>query len=187
MVVVGLVSVTVALLVIVCLCLVLIWLVRMASAVDVQLGRQPGALVTHHGPALGSLFPQVRTTATNHEEMSFPLQSPTLLLVLSPGCPSCGTLVPQLRLLRHERGLLRVALLPEADGVSTLDSSLKAAGFAVVRSGEMMERLNLTVTPYAVFISDQGVVLAKGIVNDLWSVEGLLGTGKAHYRLSASQ
>jgi hypothetical protein len=137
----------------------LLWLaVAGLVAVVLALYRQVGLLHLRLGPR----------GAFEHDGEGLPLGTPapdglrsTLLVFTSPTCPVCKQIVPGLRAVASDHGLTVVHAREEDAQGRALHDAFEVPG-----------------TPYAVFVGADGQVRAKGAVNTLEQLEGLVATGR---------
>jgi hypothetical protein len=145
---------------------VALWIAVLAlAALLLSLYRQVGVLHLRTGPGF----------AFEHEAEGPPLGEPAplgivgrLLVFTSRACPVCAQITPGLRALAHDH-----ALAVDHVRVDEPDGDRAAEEFAVPG------------TPYAVFIDPAGIVRAKGTVNTLEQLEGVIVAGRVREREAA--
>jgi methylamine dehydrogenase accessory protein MauD len=99
-----------------------------------------------------------------------------LVVFVSPGCPICREVLPGVPAAARA-GRLEPLVVTDADRVEAAETYPRAGVDApVVASPEAGERYGVPGTPYAVVLDRTGVVRAKGTVNNLEQVEGLVDT-----------
>lgn len=171
--------------------LVLLWLAVLALGLMLwALSRQVGvlfervapmgALVTDAGPPVGSPSPNFSLIGLQSEsvEIGGPQGRAQLVFFLAPTCPVCKKLIPVLKALHRDEGArLRVVLAsdgasPEAHLVFMREQGLEAMPY--VLSPELGMGYRVSRLPYAVLLDDQGVVRAKGLVNNREQLDSLL-------------
>lgn len=147
-----------------------------------------GALVTEAGPAVGEASPRFALQGIQSEPVTIgtPGERPTLLFFLSPSCPVCKKLIPVLKSLqKDERRSLAVVLASDGEAAEHLafvqQQGLQALPY--VLSTELGMAYRVSRLPYAVLLSAQGTVAAKGLVNSREQLDSLLN---AHEMGSAS-
>jgi hypothetical protein len=124
---------------------------------ELRLAVRPQAALSldDEGPELGSRPALVER---------FPRRAPILLAVFtSPGCALCQALEPSLRLVASD---------PEVE-LQTFDEELDA---------EAWESLVIPGSPYALVLSPDGEVLAKGTFNTLFQLESLIAAATGPVR-----
>jgi methylamine dehydrogenase accessory protein MauD len=100
----------------------------------------------------------------------------TLLFFLSPTCPVCKKLLPILRGIRSAEGdWLDVVLA--SDGETALHQRFVATHdlgqFPYVLSSDLGMTFRVSRLPFAVLIGEDGIVKAKGLVNNREQLESL--------------
>ena len=143
------------------------WLALAVALLALALYRQVGVLTLRVGPAQGAL-----EIAEEGPELALeppPLaglagHGSELVAFLSPACRICRDLLPGIRALAREG--LAVRVVDEGD------------------EAEAFRAWNVPGSPFVVHLVD-GVVAAKGLVNTLEQLDGLVATGRAR-RLGAA-
>lgn len=139
-----------------------------------------GALVTDSGPAVGGAAPAFELPSITRAatvRVGGVAERSTLLFFLSPNCPVCKKLLPILRSLQAaEASWLRLVLA--SDGNETEHRAFAEAqqltGFPYVLSTQMGLAYRVARLPFAVLIGEDGVVKAKGLVNNREQLDSLL-------------
>ena len=137
-----------------------------------------GALMIDAGPKVGSAAP--RFDLTTLSGAGFVLGSvsarSTLLFFLSPTCPVCKKLLPVLRSIRSAEGdWLDVVLASDGEVgqhqrfVATHDLSQ----FPYLLSTDLGMTFRVSRLPFAVLIGEDGIIKAKGLVNNREQLESL--------------
>jgi Methylamine utilisation protein MauE len=142
---------------------VLLWAAVIAlAALVLALYRQVGVLHLRLGPR----------GAFEHEGEGLPLGEPapdglagSLVVFTSQACPICAQIVPGLRPLASDHALPVQHALYEDEHGRRLHDWFMVPG-----------------TPYAVYVDNDGLVRAKGTVNTLEQLEGVVITGRARER-----
>jgi methylamine dehydrogenase accessory protein MauD len=139
-----------------------------------------GALVTDAGPAVGAEAPsfQLRSlTGGGQVAIGGAGARSTLLFFLSPNCPVCKKLLPILRSLQAAEGTtLHLVLASDGDEAEhrRFAESHQLMGFPYVLSTPMGLAYRVSRLPFAVLIGEDGMVKAKGLVNNREQLESLL-------------
>jgi methylamine dehydrogenase accessory protein MauD len=164
---------------VVTLCVVVVALARQIGTLHLRLGPRGALEMDDEGPPLGEGV--VPIEATDLEGRSVALAgsgAAQLILFVSPGCQVCETVLPSIAAVAGAAGLAPYV-------VTDLDSTETALSFAhkrlnapVVPSPEAARAYSIPGTPYVVVLDELGVVRAKGTVNSLEQMEGLIDTGK---------
>jgi methylamine dehydrogenase accessory protein MauD len=137
-----------------------------------------GALMIDAGPKIGSASPRfdLATLAGARLALGSVSARSTLLFFLSPTCPVCKKLLPILRGIRSaESDWLDVVLA--SDGDTALHQRFVATHdlgqFPYVLSSDLGMTFRVSRLPFAVLIGEDGVVKAKGLVNNREQLESL--------------
>ena len=165
-------------LVVIALAFVVMALVRQVGVLHARIA-PAGALMLDKGAAVNSPAPQV-TALDRHERpvnVGYKADKAQLLFFLSPTCPICKSLLPSLRsLARNHRKTLDVVYVSDGDAASqhTLieEHGLEDARYVV--GPEIGMTYQIGKLPYAVLIDADGVLRAKGLVNNREHLESLL-------------
>jgi methylamine dehydrogenase accessory protein MauD len=106
---------------------------------------------------------------------------PSLLLFVSPGCSICADVIPGLpaaaRAFGHPLRPLVVADAGTAQARAAYPDG-RAERVPVIADPALSAAYRVPGTPYAVVLDGLGVVRAKGTVNDLEQLEGLVETAR---------
>jgi hypothetical protein len=132
------------------------------AALVLALYRQVGVLHLRLGP--GHAF--------EHEAEGLPLGEPApdsmagrLVVFTSRDCPICAQIVPGLRALGSDHAIAVERVRYEDD-----------------RGRELYEQFLVPGTPYAVYVDSAGYVRAKGTINTLEQLEGMVVSGRIRER-----
>ena len=161
------------------LSVVMVALARQIGTLHMRLGPRGALEIDDEGPALGEA-PEVATlTDLNGREITIGGPGAAqLLLFVSPGCKVCEQILPSMRVV-GAAGELSPIVLTDMDQTETrLAYAGKKLDAPVVAATFLAQRYGVPDTPYAVVLDGQGVVRAKGTVNNLEQLEGLIETGK---------
>jgi hypothetical protein len=142
---------------------VLLWASVLAlGALVLALYRQVGVLHLRLGPR----------GAFEHEGEGLPLGEPApeglqggLVVFTSEACPICAQIVPGLRALASDHAL-----------------QVEHARYEDDQGRRLHEWFMVPGTPYAVYVDNAGLVRAKGTINTLEQLEGVVVTGRARER-----
>lgn len=140
-----------------------------------------GARTINAGPKIGELAPALDIQDINNQTVVLGNKHGmlTLLLFVSPGCSTCAALLPQVkRLARDEKDTLKVVLLSFATSLEASQKYVKEhkldKSIPFVVSDDLALSYQVTLAPYGIVIDRQGIVRAKGIVNNYSHIESLL-------------
>ena len=162
---------------------VLLWALSRQVGVLFERVAPMGALVTDAGPAVGQPSPSFALRGIQSEAVQIggATDKPTLLFFLSPTCPVCKKLIPVLKaLVKDEQRRLHVVLASDAGSTAeetehlqfVRDQGLQALPY--VLSTDLGMSYRVSRLPYAVLLSTQGTVAAKGLVNSREQLDSLL-------------
>ena len=154
-------------LLVIVLCVVVVALARQIGTLHLRLGPRGALEMDDEGPALGEAPQPHDTQDLSGRAVSIggPGES-QLLLFVSPGCHICEQVLPSLPAVRSKD------LAPYV--VTDLDPAETASQFG----GRRLEAPIVPGTPYVVVLDDLGMVRAKGTVNNLEQMEGLIDTAR---------
>jgi methylamine dehydrogenase accessory protein MauD len=138
-----------------------------------------GAMSSDQGPAVGEIAPTLVAATLAGDRMSVGGPSPrggnSLLLFVSPACPVCKKLLPIARSFAHAE---RVDVVLVGDGdVAEQRAMVREFGLEnlpYLHSPQVGMTFRVGKLPYAVLLDSQGVIRAKGLVNNREHLESLL-------------
>ncbi len=138
-----------------------------------------GALSSDHGPAVGEAAPVLSVQTLRGARIELGGASPSgrsrLLLFVAPSCPVCKKLLPvAASFSRAER--LDILLIGDGEPAE-LEQMLAQSGvdaLPLVNSAQVGMMFQVAKLPYAVLLDGEGVVRAKGLVNNREHLESLI-------------
>jgi hypothetical protein len=143
------------------LCIVVVALARQVGTLHLRLGPRGALEIDDEGPSLGEAPPVIPAVDPDGDTLTLGGPGvPRLVLFASETCSICREVVPG---------------IPAAASSGSLQPQ-------VVHDLEAERTYDVPGTPYVIVLDEQGVVVAKGTVNNLEQVEGLVDT--ASRRLS---
>jgi hypothetical protein len=144
-------------LLVVSLCVIVVSLARQVGTLHLRLGPRGALEIDTEGPPLGEAPPPrpARLDGGGGLILGGP-GTPRLVLFVSPTCPICEEVKPS---------------VPAAASSAGLASQL-------VHDPDAERMWNVPGTPFAVVMDETGVVRAKGTVNNLEQLEGLVDTAE---------
>jgi methylamine dehydrogenase accessory protein MauD len=137
-----------------------------------------GALITDGGPKIGEAASRFELMTLGAKPVVIGQASGRSMLVyfLSPTCPVCKKLLPVLKSAeKAERGWLDVVLASDGDRASheTFVRQQKLDAFPYVLSADLGMSYRVNRLPFAVLIDGDGIVRAKGLINNREQLESL--------------
>jgi len=169
----------------------ILWaVVIMETLAILALARQIGILHTRIGPTgarmsnpgleLGTVAPTFNEHDLNGRPVTLGSERgrPTMLVFISPSCPSCRDLIPALRSVHyHEKKHVDIIAVSIAGDESKNQEYASLHGMDSVHyiiSPALASMYEVPVTPYAVLVDSEGKVYTKGLVNQIEHLESLL-------------
>jgi len=154
-------------------------LARQIGVLHMRLSPRGALEVDEEGPPLGEMPPPAEVVdlegAAHRVGGPGP---PALLLFVSPGCPICREVLPGVAPAARA-GELRPLVLVDDDDPGALDHYRQRDPRVPVAAAEdVAETYDIPGTPFAVVLDEAGVVRAKGTVNTLEQMEGLVDTAR---------
>lgn len=137
-----------------------------------------GALIIDAGPKVGSAAPlfDVPSLSGANVKLGGVRERSTLLFFLSPTCPVCKKLLPVLRSMRPaEAEWLDVVLASDGEPASheRFVQANNLQNFPYALSTELGVSFRVSRLPFAVLIGEDGIVRAKGLINNREQLESL--------------
>jgi methylamine dehydrogenase accessory protein MauD len=161
---------------VVMLCVVVVALARQIGTLHMRLGPRGALELDDEGPPLGEAPAPI--DAADVEGRSVAIGGPgeaQLLLFVSPTCRVCEEVLPSIPAVARQGRLVPYVISDTTEAaVSAIAEPSSKATF--VSSPEATRIYNVPGTPYAVVLDARGVVRAKGTVNNLEQMEGLVET-----------
>jgi methylamine dehydrogenase accessory protein MauD len=163
-----------------------LWLLVLAmAAVTVALARQIGTLhmrlgprgaleIDDEGPPLGEAPQPIKTIDTSSAPVTIggPGEA-QLLMFVSPTCQMCRDVLPALPAVAEAAHLVPYVV---SEGEASLELEVARLRARVVVEKQANTLYAIPGTPYVVVLDDAGIVRAKGTVNNLEQMEGLVDT-----------
>ena len=162
------------------LSMVVVALARQVGTLHLRLGPRGALEVDGEGPALGEAPEAV--SAPDLDGRDVVVGGPgeaQLLLFVSPGCPVYRDVLPSLPAAARA-GRLTPYVISDAGAEDTARSyQHDRPGAPLIPAPEVARDYGVPGTPYAVVLDVMGVVRAKGTVNTLEQLEGLVDTARS--------
>lgn len=160
------------------LALVVVALARQVGVLHLRLGPRGALEVDDEGPPLGEAPEPADAPALGGEVLTIGGPgTPQLVLFVSPGCPVCREVLPSLPAVARAARLAPV-VVSDAPLDETPHAYRDLPDVPVVPSPDVARAYAVPGTPYAVVLDVMGVVRAKGTVNNLEQMEGLVDTAR---------
>ncbi|MGH2699765.1 MAG: hypothetical protein ACRDJL_11305 [Actinomycetota bacterium] len=165
------------------LCVVVVALARQIGTLHLRLGPRGALEMDDEGPALGEGRPPIEARDLDGSLVTVGGEgADQFLLFVSPGCMVCEQVMPSIGAVAEATGK-RPLVLTELDEAETrLAFQHKRTPAPIVASVESFKTYEVPGTPYVVVLDARGVVQAKGTVNNLEQMEGLIDTAQRRER-----
>jgi methylamine dehydrogenase accessory protein MauD len=158
------------------LALLTLALARQIGILHLRLGPRGALELDEEGPPLGEAPEPV--DARDLDGRPIAVGGPgraQLLLFVSPGCPVCREVLPSLPVAARVGGMHPLVV---SDAQDPQDAHPHLSDAPVVLGPELARAYAVPGTPYAVALDHLGVVRAKGTINNLEQLEGLVDTAR---------
>ncbi|MGH2776778.1 MAG: hypothetical protein ACRDJT_15315 [Actinomycetota bacterium] len=165
------------------LCLVVVALARQIGTLHLRLGPRGALEMDDEGPALGEGRPPIKSQDLEGNPVTVGGQgAEQFLLFVSPGCIVCEQVMPSIGAVVEATGKRPVVLTDLDETETRLAFQHKRMAAPIVASSESFTTYEVPGTPYVVVLDTHGVVQAKGTVNNLEQMEGLIDTAQRRER-----
>jgi methylamine dehydrogenase accessory protein MauD len=161
---------------VIALAAVVIALARQIGTLHMRLGPRGALEMDDEGPPLGEAPEPLETVASDGAAVTIggPGQG-QLVMFVSPSCNMCREVLPALSVTANAAGL-KPYVVSDSEVYSSAELDPKRLKAPVVADARVPQRYKVPGTPYIVVIDSMGVVRAKGNVNNLEQLEGLVDT-----------
>ena len=137
-----------------------------------------GALMTDAGPKLGEVSPSFDLASLGGSNIAIGggRSKSQLIFFLSPTCPVCKKLLPILKSASQaEKSWLDVVVASDGEAAQHLAfyRGAKLQQFPYVLSTDLGMTYRVSRLPYAVLLDEQGIIRAKGLINNREQLESL--------------
>jgi methylamine dehydrogenase accessory protein MauD len=162
---------------------IVVVLARQIGVLHMRMG-PTGARAGNPGPAIGALAPELSAADLDGRSVRLGGRSVkrTLLLFVAPKCPACGEVVPSIKALaKSERATLDiylVSIISDIKKVREFMAKYKIHDIPCIISQEVNSHYGIITAPYAVLISETGIIVSKGIANHVEHLESLLNAAE---------
>lgn len=163
---------------VVVLAVVVVALARQIGTLHLRLGPRGALEIDDEGPPLGERVEPLAASDLEGRELVLGGDgSPQLLLFVSPGCDVCRQVLPSVNAAARQ-GDLEAVVVTDAGEEESAAYARKLRSVPVAASLEAVEAFGVPGTPYVVVLDADGVVRAKGTVNNMEQMEGLVDTAR---------
>lgn len=165
-------------LLVIALAAVVVALARQVGTLHLRLGPRGALEIDDEGPPLGELLEPHDAIALGGD--AAPIGGPgraQLILFVSPGCRMCEEVLPALPALAR-RYAAEARIVTDVDHADSERAFARGASAPVIAGADIVARYGIPGTPYVVAIDERGIVRAKGTVNNLEQLEGLVDTAR---------
>lgn len=156
---------------------VVVALARQVGTLHLRLGPRGALEMDEEGPPLGEapVARDVRSIDGRNVRVGGPGAAQVVMFV-SPGCHLCEAVLPSLGVAAKTKGM-DATVLVDTDPLETAHTFGKRKLNAnVAPAGDLVTLYAVPGTPFVVVLDDMGVTRAKGTVNNLEQLEGLIDT-----------
>lgn len=170
-------------LLVVVLCFVVVALARQVGTLHLRLGPRGALEMDDEGPPLGEA--PIATDLDTLDGRTVSVGGPgnaQVLLFVSPGCHVCEQVLPSIGVAAKSKGLDAMVLSDTDELETTRTFAKKRLDVPVVSARDLTRSYGVPGTPYVVVLDDLGVARAKGTVNNLEQLEGLIDTALRRQR-----
>ena len=164
---------------VVMLCVIVVALARQIGTLHLRLGPSGGLEVDEEGPPLGTTTKAVNRTDIDGRPVTIGGAGESqLLLFVSPGCQVCEQVLPSLPPVARAARMTPYVVADADPSETKFHFRARSAGTTVIADREVAKDYDVPGTPFVVMLDDQGIVRAKGLVNNLEQMEGLADTAR---------
>lgn len=174
-----LVSYVVLWILVIALSLLVLALARQIGVLHMRLGPRGALEMDDEGPPLGEAPEPYAARALDGRDLVVGGPGdPQLLLFVSPDCPICKDVLPSVAPAARAARMVPIAIVDVEAPIAREAYAHSSPGVPVVAAPEAATAYEVPGTPYAVILDAIGVVRAKGTVNSLEQLEGLVDTAR---------
>ncbi len=170
------------------LAVVVVALARQIGTLHLRLGPRGALEIDAEGPPLGESLPPMQTWDTSGGRVVLGgAGEAQLLLFVSPGCRMCEEVLPSLPVIASSHRLAPYVVSDLSPDETRAAYGTRDLGAPLVPSSAAARSYRVPGTPYALVVDDGGIVRAKGTINNLEQMEGLLDTASRRMQGRALQ
>jgi methylamine dehydrogenase accessory protein MauD len=172
---------------VVSLSILVVALARQIGTLHLRLGPRGALEMDDEGPSLGDSPEAFEVTTIAGEKVSVggPGEA-QLLMFVSPGCMVCEQVLPSVNVVARSGSLTPYVLTDVDDHETRRTFEAKRLPAAVASAPEVARSYGIPGTPYIVVLDRNGIVSAKGTVNNLEQMEGLVDTAQRRLATAAA-
>jgi len=159
--------------------IVVLALLRQIGVLHIRIA-PAGARITAAGPQIGHIVPTVTLEDMDdprvRRELTQTMAKDLLLLFVSPSCSMCASLMPAVKALARDSQSDMDWVVVSFGGYDECGQFRRHYGLDFLLfayAPDIRDQYRITVTPYAVLVNREGVVLSKGLVNHMEHLESL--------------
>lgn len=139
------------------------------------------------GPEIGEKLKQLDGILPDNQKwkLEFPYSKDVVILFVSPQCNTCNEVLPHLQDFFNKHNSIETLLVSIIDDLGMNRAYIAYRGLDKMKyiiSEKMGDDLEIEGVPYSLYINRQGIVCAKGLVNNY---ENLIGLVKSAERFEA--
>lgn len=166
-------------LLVVVLAVIVVALARQIGTLHLRLGPRGALEMDDEGPALQEAPPPFDLADLSGRSVTIGGPGTAqFLLFVTPGCRLCEEVLPSLDAVA-QAGKMSPLVVSDSDRQETRHAyDERRIDAPVVPAPKVARSYSVPGTPYAVILDDLGVVRAKGAVNNLEQMEGLVDTAR---------
>jgi methylamine dehydrogenase accessory protein MauD len=167
--------------VVIVLAVVVVALARQIGTLHLRLGPTGALEMDEEGPSIGEAPPPIEAVTTDGDPVVVggPGASQMLLFV-SPDCMVCKQVLPSIHAISGDMSAYVITDVDRQE--STLAFAGENGRATVIPGKEICRAYDVPGTPYVIVLDRSGVVQAKGTVNNLEQMEGLIDTARRRIR-----
>ncbi len=159
------------------LCVVVVALARQIGTLHMRLGPRGALEMDDEGPPLGA--PAISIQTHDMDGRSVVIGSANqLLMFVSPGCHVCEQVLPAVSAVAQAERLAPFVITDVDEEETELTFKNKRLSAPVVPGIAVAQAYEVPGTPYVVVLDGTGAVAAKGTVNNLEQIEGLIDSAR---------
>jgi methylamine dehydrogenase accessory protein MauD len=180
------VSYAVLWLLVIALAVVVVALARQIGTLHLRLGPRGALEMDDEGPALGDAPDSFEVVTIDGKQVTVggPGEA-QLLMFVSPGCMVCEQVLPSINVVARSGSMTPYVLTDVDDFETNKAFAPKRLPAAVASAAEVARSYGVPGTPYIVVLDQSGIVRAKGTVNNLEQMEGLVDTAQRRLSVGA--